>query len=49
MIRADGDVIVPTILRSILINIFKEESFELMTKTGKSVILLYPIECHSST
>ena len=33
MTRADGDLFVPTILRSILIIIFKEESFQFTTKT----------------
>ena len=34
MTRTDGDLFVSTIPRSILIIIFKEESFEFMTKTG---------------
>ena len=34
MTRADGDLLVPTIQRSILIIIFKEESFEFTTKTN---------------
>ena len=33
MTRAEGDLFVPIILRSILIIIFKEESFEFTTKT----------------
>ena len=33
MTRADGDLFVPTTLRSILIIIIKEGSFEFMTKT----------------
>ena len=33
MTRVDGDLFVPTILRSTVIIIFKEESFEFTTKT----------------
>ena len=33
MTRVDGDLFVPTILRSILMIIFKEESFEFTMKT----------------
>ena len=33
MTRADDDLFVPIILRTILITIFKEESFEFTTKT----------------
>ena len=32
MTRMDGDLFVPIILRSILVNIFKEESFKFTTK-----------------
>ena len=34
MARADGDLFVPTILRSSLIIILKEESFEFTMKTN---------------
>ena len=39
--RADGDLFVPIILRSILITIFKEERFEFTSKTDSINFLIY--------